>query len=352
MSTDISKCRPNLFAVLSSIAIILCLMTMTPLLLGQTAATGALTGSLKDASGAVVPNATVTATSIDTGQARITATDADGTYKFGLLSPGDYKLKFVAPGFNTAEVPSVTITVTETAVLDQSLKIGEQTQQVEVRAEAEAVQTATSTVGTVINSQSITDLPLTSRNYTTLLGLSSGANAGVYNAANMGKGSQEISVNGSTSDQNDYSMDGASIVNIGARGLTGDFGANPGISVVNPDAIQEFKIQTSLFDAGYGRNPGASVNVVTKSGTNQYHGSAFEFFRNTALNANDFFLKLSPAPNNTRQVLNQNQFGGTFGGPMKNDKLFFFASYQETRHEERAFAGGLFRSNFGGDPAG
>ena len=104
---------------------------------------------------------------------------------------------------------------------------------------------------------------------------------------------------------------------------------------MNPDAIQEFKIQTSMFDAGYGRNPGASVNVITKSGTNEFHGSAFEFFRNTDLNADDFFRKesapINGVPNNSRQVLDQNQFGGVIGGPIKKDKLFFFGSYQGTR---------------------
>ncbi len=352
MPIDKATCRPSFFAVFHCIALLFCVSVMSLPSFGQTAATGALTGTLKDSSGAVVPNATVTATNIATGQVRNSTTDTDGTYRFGLLPPGDYRLKFEAAGFNAVEVPSVTITVTETSVLDQSLQVGVQTQQVEVRAEAEAVQTANSTVGTVINSQSITDLPLTSRNYTTLLGLSSGANAGVYDAANMGKGSQEIAVNGSTTDQNDYQMDGASIVNIGARGLTGDFGANPGISVVNPDAIQEFKIQTSLYDAGYGRNPGANVNVVTKSGTNQYHGSAFEFFRNTALNANDFFRKLSPAPNDTRQILNQNQFGGTFGGPVKKDKLFFFTSYQETRQKNGFSQAGYSDPTLVGIPLG
>ncbi len=278
----------------------------------------------------MVPNATVTATSIGTGQTRTATTDAAGTYKFGLLAPGDYKLKFEGSGFTTMAVPLVTVVVTETSVLDQVLQVGVQTQQVEVRSEAEAVQTASSTLGTVLGSQTVTNLPLTSRNYTTLLGLSAGANSGVYDAANMGKGSQEVAVNGSTTSQNEYSMDGVNIVNVSGRGYTGDFGANPGIGIVNPDAIQEFKIQTSLYDSGYGRSPGANVNVVTKSGTNQYHGAAFEFFRNTVLNANDFFRKLSPAPNNTRQVLNQNQYGGTFGGPVKRDKLFFFTSYQET----------------------
>ena len=155
------------------------------------------------------------------------------------------------------------------------------------------VQTATSTVGTVVSSQTITDMPLTSRNYTTLLGIAAGANTGVYNAANLGAGSQDIAVNGSGIAQNNFQMDGASIIALQFKRNSRN-GANPGIGIVNPDAIEEFKIQTSLYDAGYGRNPGANVNVVTKSGTNQFHGSAFEFFRNTVLNANDFFRKISP----------------------------------------------------------
>ena len=118
---------------------------------------------------------------------------------------------------------------------------------------------------------------------------------------------------------------------------------------MNPDAIQEFKIQTSLYDAGYGRNPGANVNVVTKSGTNDFHGTAFEFFRNTALNANDFFRKISPpvngVPNNGREVLNQNQYGGVFGGPVKKDKLFFFATYQESGRRTESPRRGAFGSH-------
>jgi hypothetical protein len=310
------------------------LFSVSPLC-GQTAATGALTGTVKDSSGAVVPKATVTATSLGTGQSRVIATDDNGIYKFGFLPPGGYKLKFEATGFTSAEVPAVTVTVTETAVFDETMQVGVQTQQVEVRGEVEAVQTASSTVGTVITTQTVTAMPLTTRNYTNLLGLAAGANVGVFNAANLGRGSQDIVVNGSSTVQNNYQQDGASIVNIGSRGNGADSGnAGSGIGIVNPDAVQEFKIQTSLFDAGYGRNPGANVNVVTKSGTNQFHGTAFEFFRNTILNANDFFRKISPpvggVPNNGRQVLDQNQYGGTLGGPVKKDKLFFFASFQET----------------------
>jgi hypothetical protein len=342
---------------LGGLLLVLLSIGTTPALLGQTAATGALTGTLRDSSGAVVPNATVTATSVGTSQARTASTDADGTYKFGLLPPGAYSLKFEAPGFNTVEVPSVTIVVTETVVFDQTVQVGAQTQQVEVRGEAaEAVQTATSTVGTVVNSESMTATPLTSRNYTNLLGLSAGANAGVFNAANLGRGSQEIAVNGASSSQNNYSQDGASIVNFSSNGKTADSGADSGIGIVNPDAIEEFKIQTSLYDAGYGRKPGSNVNVVTKSGTNQFHGTAFEFFRNTALNANDFFRKISPpvngVPNNGRQVLNQNQYGGTFGGPVKKDKLFFFVSYQETAQKNGISPAGYANPTLVGIPLG
>jgi len=314
----------------------LCLV-LSPLVFGQTSGTGALTGTIRDTSGGVVPNATVTATSLGTNQTRTATTSADGTYKFGFLPPGDYSLAVEATGFKSAMVGSVTITVTETAVVDQNLQVGAQSQQIEVNAEAEAaVQTTGAAQGTVLNSQTVTDVPLTVRNYTSLLGLSAGANATVANAGAFGRATQEIATNGLSTAQNNYSMDGASVVNPSGSGTTADAGGSAGMGVVNPDAIQEFKIQTSLYDAGYGRNPGASVNVVTKSGTNQFHGSAFEFFRNTALNANDFFRNQGVAPNNSRLLLNENQYGGTIGGPIKKDKLFFFASYQETQQKNGA----------------
>ena len=172
-------------------------MAFTPALMAQSSTTGALTGTLKDPSGAVVPNATVTVTSMATGQARVTTTSASGTYTVGFLPPGNYQVKFEAMGFTTATVQSVTINVTEIPVLDQSLAVGAQSVQVEVHGEAEEVQTASSTVGTVVDSSTVTATPLTSRNYTNLLGLSAGSNAGVFNAANLGRGSQDIVVNGS-----------------------------------------------------------------------------------------------------------------------------------------------------------
>ena len=322
--------------VLGAVATAVLLITLVPHLSAQTAATGALSGTVTDASGAVVPNVTVTATSVDTGQARTATTAADGTYKLSLLPPGRYRVKFEATGFGAAEVPSATVNVTETEVLNRALQVGTQTQEVSVQADVETVQTASSALGTVVNTQTVTELPLSTRNYTNLLAMSAGANAPVTNATSLGKASSLVSVNGGGTAQNNYLQDGVSVQNWFSFG-TGTEGTEYGsLAIPNPDTIAEFKIQTSSYDAGYGRNPGANVNVITKSGTNDFHGVAFEFFRNTVLNGNDFFLgysQLSQGLPSKQPVLNQNQYGGVFGGPVKKDKLFFFASYQRTQQK-------------------
>ena len=310
-------------------------------LLAQSAGTSGLTGTVTDPSSAAIPNVTVTLTNNGTGQTRTATTGTDGGYKFTLLPPGDYKVKFTATGFKIAEVPSVQLNVTETPELDRTLEVGAQSEQVTVEATAEVLQTQSSTLGTVVNQQSVQSMPLASRNYTQILGLEAGANSGVNNATALGKGTLDMAVNGNSIDQNNFQMDGISVMNAFGTGIAGDFGIYVGIPVPNPDAIQEFKVQTSTYDASYGRNPGANVNVVTKSGTNGFHGSVFEFFRNDELNANGFFYNRdNPAAANTKQVLKQNQFGGSFGGPLKKDKLFFFGSYQGTRQRNGVAAGG------------
>ena len=292
----------------------------------QTAGTGALTGTIKDPSGAVIPNATVTATSLDTGAARTATTGADGTYKFNLLPPGNYKVRIEASGFKPVEVPSATVNVTETEVLDHNLEVGAQTQTVTVEGEVETIQTTSSALGTVASARTMTELPLNTRNYTNLLAMSTGVSANVSNATTIGKGATNMAVNGGTTGQNTYMMDGVTVNNATALGGVTE-GTVPGtFAMPNPDAIAEFKIQTSSYDAGYGRNPGANVNVVTKSGTNNFHGSAFEFFRNNVLNANDWFLNRN---GQAKPALNSNVYGGALGGPVKKDKLFFFVSYQE-----------------------
>lgn len=303
----------------------------------QTPGTGALTGTVKDPSGGVIPNAMVTLTSVDTGQARTTTTGADGVYHFTLLPPGNYRVRIEASGFKPVEVPSVTIAVTETEVLDRSLDVGAQAQTVTVEGEVENIQTASSALGTVVNTRSVAALPLSTRNYTNLLAMTAGASAGVTNSTTLGKAATGIAVNGADIGQNTYLQDGVA-VNTWSSTNTTQEGTNSGaFPTPNPDTIQEFKIQTSNYDSGYGRNPGANVNVITKSGTNNFHGSAFEFFRNTSLNANDYFYNATNVPG-TKPALNQNQYGGTLGGPVKKDKLFFFVAYQETA-EKNGIAG-------------
>jgi Carboxypeptidase regulatory-like domain/TonB-dependent Receptor Plug Domain len=316
--------------------------------LAQSGTTGALTGTVSDPSGAVISGATVTLTSLATGQERTATSDASGSYKFSLVPPGTYSVKFTAAGFKTSEVPLVTINITETPVLSQKLEIGAQTSEVTVEATVETVQTQNATVGNLVGAKTVTDLPLSSRNYTQIIDLSPGVVANVASAAAVGNGTQDINVNGMGSDQNNYMMDGATLTNYGSGGgaQSGNF---PGIGIPNPDAIQEFKIQTSQYDAEYGRNPGASVNVVTKSGSNQFHGAGWEFFRNSFLDANDFFNKFTESnvlkTANKPEILNENLFGGTIGGPIKKDKLFFFGSYQGFRQKNgigsNGFATGL-----------
>jgi len=305
-------------------------VTLVPSLAAQTSATGALSGTVTDASGAVVPNATVTATSLDTGQARNATTGADGTYRFTLLPPGNYRVRIEATGFKPIEVPSATVSVTETAVLDRSLEVGAQTQTVTVESEVVAVQTESSALGTIATSRTVTELPLNTRNYTNLLAMSAGVSGSVSDATQIGKGATNMQVNGANNNQNTYLLNGMVENSFTATSEVSDGVFIGNFAMPNPDAIAEFKIQTSSYDAGYGRNPGANVNVITKSGTNDFHGSAFEFFRNTALNANSWFLNRTGTP---KPVLNANQYGGDIGGPIKKNKVFFFLDYQESNQK-------------------
>ncbi|MGA2213567.1 MAG: carboxypeptidase-like regulatory domain-containing protein [Bryobacteraceae bacterium] len=307
-------------------------------LTAQTAATGALQGTVTDASGAVIPNATVSLTSTATGQERTATTGADGTYRFPLLPPGNYDLKFTATGFKTAEAKGTVVNVTEIPVFNQKMEVGGATEQVTVQGSAEALQTASSALGTVVGSSEATAIPLTTRNYTNLLGLTAGVAADVGNASALGRGGMEFAVNGSGTAFNTFQMDGVNITSYGGTGFVTESQNYPTMGIPNPDTLAEFKIQTSTYDAGYGRNPGANVNVITKSGSNALHGDAFEFLRDTILNANDFFENRAGG---IKQVLNQNQFGGTLGGPIIKDKLFYFLSYQQTGQKNGVAAQGF-----------
>ncbi|QMV17966.1 carboxypeptidase regulatory-like domain-containing protein [Granulicella sp. 5B5] len=303
----------------------------------QTSTTGSIRGTVTDPQGGLIPNAIVTVKSEGTDATRTVTTDKGGQYTVGLLPPGTYKTSFTAPGFKT-EVPSaITVVVTETARLDVKLVLGSTTDTVEVSGAAPALQVENSTLGTVVDGGVIRELPLTSRNYTQVLTLSAGITSDLNNAATLGKGSPDVYTNGASSISNNFHMDGADINNW-ASGRAGDFVQQAGIPVPSPDALQEFKIQTTNYDAGFGRDAGANVDVVTKTGTNQLHGAIWEFFRNDIFNANDTFLKIAGRP---RPAMKQNQFGATLGGPIIKDKLFFFGTYQGTRQVNGLSAGSL-----------
>jgi hypothetical protein len=345
-----NKCKKEFLVY--PLALLIIIVTCIPSLRAQTASSGALSGTVTDPSGAVVAGAKVSVTNLATSRSQTATSGENGAYRFSLLPPGKYKVKVDMAGFKSAEFSSITINVTETAVLNCTLEIGELTETFIVQAETEALQTETSALGTLVDSDTITTLPLTSRNYTQILDLSTGVTASVNDATSMGKGTQYTSVNGATPAQNNYQMDGVSVVNIGINGSGADQSTGAGIGIPNPDAIQEFKVQTSNFDASYGRNPGGNVNVVTKSGGNQIHGSAFEFLRNTSLNANPFFYNRdNPNSATEKPVLNQNQFGFVLGGPVVKDRFFLFGSYQGTRQKNGLSGSGQASLNLPPIPA-
>ena len=236
-------------------------------------------------------------------------------------------MRFSANGFKTGVPADITVTVTETSTVNLALSPGQQQETVQVLATAEALQTENATLGTTVEGSTIQTLPLTERNYTQILTLSPGVAGNVNDASQLGRGTIDVYVNGASNISNNFAMDGADINNFGS-GRGGDFVQQGGIPIPNPDAIEEFKIQTTMYDAGFGRDAGANVEVITKSGSNQFHGSAWEFFRNNKLNANDAFLIAQGLP---RPDMKQNQFGGAIGGPILRDRFFFFGSYQGTR---------------------
>jgi hypothetical protein len=325
-----------------SVAII-CLLVAAPItVLGQTASTGALTGTVTDANKAVVMDAQVKVTNEATGESRIVETHENGSFVVPLLLPGSYRFEVSKAGFKTATRSKVQINVTETARLDAQLELGEISSTVDITAGAELLQTESSALGRVTTRELVANLPLVTRNYTQIVTLSPGIASNVTNATELGRGSGGLTqgnfrAHGASGADNNFQMNGIQINDLQASG-----GFSGGIAIPNPDAIQEFKVQTGLYDATYGRNAGANVNVVTRSGANDFHGALFEYFRNDALNANEFFRNRAGQP---KGVLKQNQYGFTLGGPVKKDKLHFFSSFQGTR-QVNGVGGGATSSFF------
>jgi len=290
----------------------------------QGGATGAISGTVQDTSGAVLAGAKIEVTNEATGElVRTVTADSSGLFSVLLLPVSTYTLQVTATGLGTVKFEGIAVQITETTRMTAVLKPAAVKEVVEVRSEVAAVNTADATTGQSLNSVTITSMPLATRNFQQLLTLSAGAESDINNASQLGRGQVYIHVNGGREDNNNYLIEGISASDYA-------FGELTYTPLPSPDAIQEFKVSTSLYDATQGRNGGGNINASLKSGTSKFHGSAFEYFRNTKLDANDYFLNAAGQP---RPVIQQNIFGGDFGGPAgPNAKLgYFYVNYQGTR---------------------
>ncbi len=289
--------------------------------------TGVISGVVTEKSGALLPGVAVEAKNTASGETRTAVTNKAGQYSFPALVPGDYVITFSAKGFATIG-ETATLNVTEHIAVNTTMQISSVATTVEVTTAGPLLQTETVTQGGVISGESVVQLPLATNNFTQLLGLSPGVIAPLNDATGLGRGTQDVNVNGARTNSNSVYIDGVDAVNLHTNSSANNNFASNSVVIPPPDAIQEFKIQTALFEASTGRSGGSNIALITRTGTNEWHGDIYEFIRNTDLNANNYFLK---QVNESRPVLNQNQFGASLGGPIRKNKLFFFFAYQGTR---------------------
>jgi hypothetical protein len=330
LNASLRKRSRGLRTLIAMVALCLC---FSDRVYGQTISTGALTGVTLDPSGAVLSDVVVTLVNQETMVTQSTTSNKEGLFAFLSLFPGRYELRASRADFESLGIQSLEVHVTETLRLELHLQLAKRFEHAEVSSDPGMLQTDSSALGRVVNETAVSGLPMVNRNFTQIASLSPGVVAGVFNAGELGLGGTALSqiaksedgiyVHGARSYDNNWQLDG-----IGVSDVQGSAGASGGIPIPNPDALQEFKVQTALYDAAYGRFGGGNVSVITKTGSNAFHATIFEFVRNNILNANDFFLNET---GQQRPDLKQNQFGFTLGGPIKKDKLFIFGSYQGTR---------------------
>jgi outer membrane receptor protein involved in Fe transport len=293
------------------------------------ATTGNIEGRVIDQNGAIVPNASVTATNQDTGFGKTAASDSEGNFIFVLLPPGKYRVEASANGFSKATYENVTVTVGSKISLDVSLKVSGQTNVVDVQAEGVAVETTRSSVSTTVDEKAIDNLPVNGRNFLDFATLTPGVIRDPNRAG-------DLSVGGQKGTLNSLQIDGTSNDNTFFGQTLGRTGTGRAPFQFSIETVKEFQINQNGFSAEFGRAGGAIINVVTKSGTNKFSGSAFEYFRDESLNANTSIAKSNAARAgrpNKRPKSQTNQFGGTFGGPIKQDKAFFFFAYDGQRSD-------------------
>src|SRR5262245_60265720 len=276
-------------------------------------ATAQISGTVRDQSGAVLPGVEITATQTETGVSRNTVSNETGSYVLPNLAVGPYRLEASLPGFRTFVQSGIVLQVNGSPVINAVLEVGQVSEQVEVQANASLVETRNSSVGQVIENQRILELPLNGREVTDLITLAGAAVQSRQARVTNGSDSVAISVAGGLGFSVEYTLDGANHAN---------FVSGYNMNMPFPDALQEFKVENSGVTATHGGG-GAAVAAVTKSGTNELHGSLFEFVRNDLFNARNYFAT-------THSTLKRNQFGGTLGGPIVKNKLFFFGGYQGT----------------------
>jgi outer membrane receptor protein involved in Fe transport len=309
-------------------------------------ATGRVTGIIFDPSGATIADAHVTVTNVATQISRETTSDTTGFYQVLALPVGSYKVTVEHQGFRSATTSESKLEINQTLKIDIKMEVGSAAETVTVESTTGTVETINPTLASTVSERTVQDMPLNGRNALDLALLQPGV-LPADNPANGsgGTGGIQFSIGGGRSDSNTFVLDG---------GLNNDLLDNGVVYNPNPDSIQEFKVLTSNFTAEYGRNAGGIITEVTKSGTNAFHGSAYDFIRNTAFDANNFFSNLDGQP---RQTLHRNQYGGTFGGPIKKDKLFFFLAYQKQDLSEASVSNQVtlptaaeLQGNFSGSP--
>jgi len=315
-------------------AILVLLTALTQVAVAQEAG-GAITGKVIDPSGAAVVGAAVTAKEVNRGVVFKTETNVEGVYNLPRLPVGKYEVRVEKSGFQTAVRSAFDLDVNQVAKIDVALTLGQVAQTLEISAAAPVLQTQTTELGTVMQSRSIENLPLETRNYNQLTLLMPGAVTTSPASFNSGQSTFNAGrpyINGNREQANYYLLDGMD---------NNEFVDNNVAFAPNVDAIQEFNVVTNNPSAEYGQFMGGVISVVTKSGTNQFHGSAFEFARSDFFNANEWSrnFQADPTVNSAPPNLKWNQYGGTFGGPIKRDKLFFFADYQGSRFDTPATAG-------------
>jgi carboxypeptidase family protein/TonB-dependent receptor-like protein len=281
-----------------------------------------LTGTVKDSSGAVIPNAQVSITDVATGVIRGVSSNGAGLYVAPNLSPGSYEVRVTSTGFRTQLERGITLTVGAQQQMDITMQVGQMSQTVEVTTEAPTVELTSSELGATVNSTTVRELPLNGRSWTDLANLQPGVVAATsHNKIDVNRGyGAQLSISGARPQQNNYRLDGISINDYSNGGPGSVIGQNLGV-----EAIQEFSVLTSNYSAEYGKTSGGVVNAISRSGTNQFHGSVYEFLRNSALDSPGYFDAGVAPP------FRQNQFGASAGGPIRKDRTFVFGDYEGLR---------------------